>query len=91
MAFLLIMTHIAIFIYLLIRFARGLALPALAQLYCITIVLLAIGEKIRLLIVDGDAFFWFGAFSLPHVFCLFAIVWANANSVRSDLPQQNRG
>jgi hypothetical protein len=91
MAFLLIMTHIAIFIYLLIRFARGLVLPVVAQLYCITIVLLTIGERIRLLIVDGDAFFWFGAFSLPHVFCLLAIVWANANSVRSDLPHQNRG
>ena len=74
--FILVITHIAIFIYLLIRFARGLALPRLAQLYCITIALLAIGEKIRLLIVDGDAFFWFGAFSLPHVFCLFALVWA---------------
>jgi hypothetical protein len=90
MPFLLIITHIAIFIYLLIRFARGLALPMLAQLYCITIVLLAIGERIRLLIVDGDAFFWFGAFGLPHVFCLFAIVWANANSVRSDIPHHGR-
>jgi hypothetical protein len=50
----------------------------------------AIGERIRLLIVAGDAFFWFGAFSLPHVFCLFAIVWANANSVRSDMPHQGR-
>jgi hypothetical protein len=54
----------------------------LAQLYCIAIVLLAVGERIRLLIVGGDAFFWFGAFSLPHVFCLFAIVWANANAGR---------
>jgi len=52
----LIITHIALFIYLLIRFARGLALPLLAQLYCMTIVILAIGEKIRLLIVAGDAF-----------------------------------
>jgi hypothetical protein len=90
MAFLLIITHIVIFIYLLIRFARRLALPVLAQLYCITIVLLAIGERIRLLIVDGDAFFWFGVFSLPHVFCVFAIVWANANSVRSDIPDHGR-
>jgi hypothetical protein len=81
--FILIYTHIATFIYLLIRFARGRALPALAQLYCITIVLLAIGEKIRLQIVDGGSFFWFGAFSLPHVFCLFTIVWVNANSVRA--------
>jgi hypothetical protein len=91
MPFILVIMHIAIFIYLLIRFARGLALPMLAQLYCITIVLLAIGERIRLLIVDGDAFLWFGAFSLPHVFCLFAIVWANANSVRSDIPHHGRG
>ena len=83
--FILIITHIVIFIYLLVRLARGLALPMLAQLYCITIVLLAIGEKIRLLIVDGDASFWFGAFALPHVLCLFAIVWANANSVRPDI------
>jgi hypothetical protein len=86
--FILIITHLAIFIYLLVRFARGLALPMLAQLYCITIVLLAIGERIRLQIVDGDAFLWFGAFSLPHVFCLFAIVWANANLVRSDMPHR---
>lgn len=90
MPFVLIITHFAIFIYLLFRFARGLALPMLAQLYCITIVLLAIGERIRLLIVDGDAFFWFGAFCLPHVFCLFAIVWANANSGRSDISISRR-
>jgi hypothetical protein len=82
----LIITHIALFIYLLIRFARGLALPLLAQLYCMTIVILAIGERIRLLIVDGDAFFWFGIFSLPHVFCLFFIVWASRNSVQSGTP-----
>lgn len=83
---LLILTHIALFIYLLIRFARGLALPRLAQLYCMTIVIVAIGEKIRLLLVDGDAFFWFGIFSLPHVFCLFFIVWASRGSVQSDTP-----
>jgi hypothetical protein len=88
--FILIITHMAIFIYLLVRFARGLTLPMLAQLYCITIVLLAIGERIRLLIVDGDAFLWFGAFCLPNVFCLFAIVWANANSARSDMPHHGR-
>jgi hypothetical protein len=82
----LIITHIALFIYLLIRFARGLALPLLAQLYCMTIVILAIGERIRLLIVDGDAFFWFGIFSLPHVFFLFFIVWASRNSVQSGTP-----
>ena len=82
----LIITHIALFIYLLIRFARGLTLPLLAQLYCMTIVILAIGEKIRLLIVDGDAFFWFGIFSLPHVFCLFYIVWASASSTKSSMP-----
>jgi hypothetical protein len=82
----LIITHIALFIYLLIRFARGLALPLLAQLYCMTIVILAIGERIRLLIVDGDAFSWFGIFSLPHVFCLFLIVWASRNSVQSGTP-----
>jgi hypothetical protein len=86
MASLLVIMHFAIFLYLLIRFARGLALPVLAQLYCISIVLLAIGERIRLLIVDGDAIFWFGAFSLPHALCLFAIVWMNANSSRSGLP-----
>jgi hypothetical protein len=82
----LIITHIALFIYLLIRFARGLTLPLLAQLYCMTIVILAIGEKIRLLIVAGDAFFWFGIFSLPHVFCLFFIVWASTNSTKSSIP-----
>ncbi len=82
----LIITHIALFIYLLIRFARGLALPLLAQLYCMTIVILAIGERIRLLIVDGDAFFWFGIFSLPHVFCLFFIVWASKSSMQSGMP-----
>jgi hypothetical protein len=41
-----------------------------------TIVILAIGERLRLVIVDGNALFWFGAFSLPHVFSLFFIVWA---------------
>ena len=82
----LIITHIVLFIYLLIRFARGLALPLLAQLYCMTIVILAIGEKIRLLIVDGDAFFWFGIFSLPHVFCLFYIAWASTHSMQSGIP-----
>jgi hypothetical protein len=82
----LIITHMALFTYLLIRFARGLALPLLAQLYCMTIVILAIGERIRLLIVDGDAFFWFGIFTLPHVFCLFFMVWASANSTQSGIP-----
>jgi hypothetical protein len=78
--------HIAIFIYLLIRFARGLTLPMAAQLYCVTIVLLAIGERIRLLIVDGDSFFWFGALSLPHALCLLTILWMNARISRSDTP-----
>jgi hypothetical protein len=82
----LVIVHIALFIYLLIRFARGFALPLLAQLYCMTIVILAIGERIRLLIVDGDALFWFGAFSLPHAFCLFFIVWASMNSMQSGIP-----
>jgi hypothetical protein len=82
----LIVTHIALFIYLLIRFARGLALPLLAQLYCMTIVILAIGERVRLLVVEGDAFLWFGIFSLPHVFCLFFIFWAGANGVKSGVP-----
>jgi hypothetical protein len=82
MALLLVIIHIAVFVHLLSRFARGLALPTLGQLYCVMIVILAIGERIRLLIVDGDAFFWFGAFSLPHVLCLFAIVWMNAKSPR---------
>jgi hypothetical protein len=36
----------------------------------LTIVLLAIGEKIHFLISTGDASFWFGLFSLPHVHCL---------------------
>jgi hypothetical protein len=79
----LIITHIALFIYLLIRFALGSELSRIAQLYCMTIVILAIGERIRLLLVDGDAFFWFGIFSLPHVFCLFFIVWASRKSVQS--------
>ncbi len=80
----LVIMHIGLFIYLLIRFARGLALPWLAQLYCMTIVILAIGERIRLQIVDGSALFWFGVLSLPHVFCLFAILWISAHSMRSD-------
>jgi hypothetical protein len=76
----LIIVHIALFIYLLIRFARGLPLPMLAQLYCLTIVILAIGERIRLLIVDGNTLFWFGIFSLPHVLCLFYVVWASSRT-----------
>jgi hypothetical protein len=75
----LMIAHIAVFLYLLNRFARGLVLPRVAQLYCVTIVLLAIVERIRLQIVDGDAFFWFGVFSLPHVLCLFTIIWMGAN------------
>jgi hypothetical protein len=82
----LIIAHIALFIYLLIRFARGLALPLLAQLYCMTIVILAIGERIRLLIIDGNALFWFGIFSLPHVLCLFFVVWASAKATESGMP-----
>jgi hypothetical protein len=82
----LVIMHIALFIYLLIRFARGFTLPLLPQLYCMTIVILAIGERIRLLIVDGNALFWFGVFSLPHAFCLFFIVWASTNSMQSGIP-----
>jgi hypothetical protein len=83
MGCLLFLVHIALFAYLLIRFARGLRLPVSAQIYCVTIVLLVIGERIRLLIVDGNASFWFGALSLPHALCLFAIIWADAGSSRA--------
>lgn len=75
----LIIVHIVVFLYLLVRFARGLVLPRLAQLYCVTIVLLAVVERIRLQIVDGDVLFWYGVFSLPHVLCLFIIIWMRAN------------
>jgi hypothetical protein len=56
--------------------------------HCVTIVLLAIGERIRLLIVDGNAFFWFGAFSLPHALCLFAIIWLNTNLSKPHVAQR---
>jgi hypothetical protein len=79
----LVIAHFVVFVYLLIRFARGLALPMLAQLYCITIVLLAIAERIRLQVVDGDRVFWFGAASVPHALCLCAITWMSANSAGS--------
>jgi hypothetical protein len=82
----LIIAHFSLFIYLLIRFARGLALPLLGQLYCLTIVILAIGERIRLLIVHGNALFWFGIFSLPHVLCLLYVVWASTNATKSGMP-----
>lgn len=82
----LVIMHIILFIVLLVRFARGLALPLFPQLYCMSIVILAIGERIRLLIVDGNALFWFGALSVPHVVCLFAIVFAGANSLRPGIP-----
>ena len=59
--------------------------PLLAQLYCMTIVILVIGER-SLLIVDGKALFWFGAFSLPHACCLFFVVWATTNSMQSGIP-----
>jgi hypothetical protein len=88
MACLLFIMHVGLFLYLVIRFARGLSLPVLTQLYCITIVLLVIAERIRLLIVDGNAFFWFGAFSLPHALCLFAIIWMNANSSKPHVVQR---
>ena len=87
-ASLLFIIHVGLFLFLVIRFARGRSLPVLAQRYCITIVLLAIGEKIRLLIVDGNAFFWFGAFSSPHAICLFVIIWMNANSSKPDAAQR---
>ena len=74
---LLLMMHIALFSYLQIRFARGLALPGLAQWYCLCILVLAIGERIRLQIVDGNVFFWFGLFSLPHALCLLALIYAS--------------
>jgi hypothetical protein len=73
----LLLIHIGLFTQLLIRFARGAALPVFAQIYCVTIVLLAIGERIRLLFTDGGASFWFGLFSLPHACCLLAILWVN--------------
>ncbi len=78
--------YIAVFAYLLVRFARGLTLPLLPRIYCMTIVILAIGEKIRLQVVDGNAWFWFGAFSLPHVFCLFVIIWISAKWLRPGVP-----
>ncbi len=56
----------------------------LAQAYCMTIVILAIGEGIRLLIVDGEALFWFGAFSLPHVLCLLAIIYLRGSTTGSE-------
>jgi hypothetical protein len=78
--------HIAVFIYLLVRFALGRTLPRPAQLYCMTMVILAIGEKIRLSLGGGDASFWFGTFSLPHAFCLFWIVWTSEGAVTKPLP-----
>lgn len=86
----LIIGYIAVFIYLLSRFARGLPLPLLAQIYCMTIVILAIGERIRLQIVDGNALFWFGVFSLPHVFCLFVIIWISAKWLRPGVPYREQ-
>jgi hypothetical protein len=80
---LLLIGHVAVFIYLLIRFARGLVLPAFAQFYCLAIVLFAIAERIRLEIVDVDVFFWFGALSLPHALCLLALIYANRRSGES--------
>jgi len=85
---LLFIIHVGLFVYLVMRFARGLSLPIPAQLYCITIVLLAVGERIRLSVVDGNTFFWFGAFSLPHVLCLFAIIGMNANSSKPRVAQR---
>jgi hypothetical protein len=40
-------------------------------------VLLAIGERIRLEVIDVDVFFWFGVLSLPHVLCLLALIYEN--------------
>jgi hypothetical protein len=73
----LMIVHIGVFIYLLVRFARGRTLPRAVQIYCMTIVILAIGERIRLNSLDGEVFFWFGLWSLPHALCLFLIVWLN--------------
>jgi hypothetical protein len=77
---LLIIAHIVVFVYLLIRFARGLSLPMFAQLYCLTVVILAVGVRIQLSISHGEVFFWFGVLSLPHVICLGAILYLNRAS-----------
>jgi hypothetical protein len=87
-ACLLSIVHIGLFIHLVIGFARGHTLPVLAQVYCVMIVLFAVGERIRLSVVDGNAFFWFGAFSLPHALCLFAIIRLGTHSSQLHAPQR---
>jgi hypothetical protein len=80
---LLITVYIVVFIYLLIRFSRGLRLPVFAQVYCLAIVILAIGVRIQLSLRHGEVFFWFGVFSLPHLICLVAILYLNRRSTQS--------
>jgi hypothetical protein len=77
---LLITAYIVVFIYLLIRSSRGLRLPVFAQVYCLAIVILAIGVRIQLSLREAEVFFWFGVFSLPHVICLVAILYLNRRS-----------
>jgi hypothetical protein len=79
---LLITAYIVVFIYLLIRFSRGLRLPVFAQVYCVAIVILAIGVRIQLSLREAEVFFWFGVFSLPHVICLVAILYLNRRSTQ---------
>jgi hypothetical protein len=79
---LLIIVHIGLFISLLIRFARGLPLPVFAQLYCLATVIFAIGVRIQIVLTGGNAFFWFGLFSLPHVICLLGVLYFNNKSTR---------
>jgi hypothetical protein len=79
---LLITAYIVVFIYLLIRFSRGLRLPVFAQVYCLAIVILAIGMRIQLSLRETEVFFWFAVFSLPHVICLVAILYLNRRSTQ---------
>jgi len=81
--------HIMIFSFMLIRFSRGMALSMFSQVYCLSIVIMAILEKDRLLIVGGEfaAFFWFGLLSLPHVICLVLIIIINNNESKKNMPQ----
>jgi ABC-type transport system involved in multi-copper enzyme maturation permease subunit len=77
--------HIIVFCYMLLRFARGQALSIAPQVYCLAIVIMAVIEKVRLILVsDNAAFFWFGLFSVPHVICLFLIIVLNRNESRKN-------
>jgi hypothetical protein len=63
--------------YLVLSFARDRAASSVVKFYCLVVLILAVGERLRLELVSSDTFFWFGALSVPHA---LALPWFLARS-----------